>query len=427
MTGRTSNLLDQAAPEKSAAGAETASRARRLRVASVCTLFPTDAEPHKGIFVARRVSHVAQIADVRAIQPIPWFPLLRPVRATSPASGCLAPAPEQPRMFYLPGALKRLDGKWLARSIEPLLRRWRDEGGLDLVDAHFGYPEGVGAVLAAGRLGIPVFATLRGNEQVYLRQPAIRGQLLDALQRCHGVVAVSRRLCDAVCDAGVDREKVRVIPNAVDRRLFSPSDQGAARAALGLPAESPVIVSVGQLVRGKGHDVLVRAVHRLRFKHPDVVLAIVGGASYERDWPRSLESLIASLDMKGTVRLAGARPPDEVARWLCAGDVFGLCTEREGCCNSVLEALACGRPVVTTAAGDNAVYVVPSENGYIVAHDDVDAVCSALDAALTREWDSGRISGSLPRDGWDGVARRVVEFFSERLHRDSCGSPAPGA
>lgn len=401
---------------------------RRLRIASVCTLFPTDAEEHKGIFVARRVSQLAKVADVQAIQPLPWFPVLRPQRESISATSNDTLNIVRRRMFYVPGVMKHLDGRWLARSILPVLKQLRDESGLDLVDAHFGYPEGVGAVLAAERLGIPVFVTLRGNEQVYLKQPAIRSQLVEALHACRGIIAVSHGLRNVVVEAGINANKIRVISNAVDRGQFCPGDKRAARIELDLPKHSPVIVSVGQLVSGKGHDVLIRAVEELRRRHPDVVLAIIGAASYERDVPAKLRTLIESLQMADTVLLVGPQSPERVAQWLRAADIFALCTRREGCCNAVLEALACGVPVVTTDAGDNRRFVDPPANGYIAPFDDPAAICSTLEVALDRKWNRAQISNSLPPDGWEGVARAVLEFFHSRLQSndESRGGKAHG-
>lgn len=415
MSVPTASRTESVSPRDANASAEMAPAARRrLRIASVCTLFPTETEPHKGVFVARRAARLSHLADVRALHPLPWFPVLRP-RAKNQAGEFANLQILRRRMFYLPGALKRLDSRWLARCITPVLEQWYKESGLDLVDAHFGYPEGVGAVMAARRLGLPVFITMRGNEQRYLKQPVIRGQLVDALHACDGIIAVGATLRDAAVSAGIDASKIEVIPNAVDRGQFSPGDKCAARAALGLPEESPVIVSVGQLVSGKGHHVLIQAMHELRRQHPDVVLAIIGGPAYERDYPRKLRSLVDSLDLSVTVRFEGNQSPATVAQWLQAADVFSLCTEREGCCNAVLEAVACGLPVVTTPAGDNAVYVQDDENGYLVEPGDANALGSAIDAALQRTWNSEVISGRLSRDGWDGVARRVLDFFHTRL------------
>jgi teichuronic acid biosynthesis glycosyltransferase TuaC len=107
-----------------------------------------------------------------------------------------------------------------------------------------------------------------------------------------------------------------------------------------------------------------------------------------------------------------------VVEWLRAADVFALATEREGCCNAVLEALATGVPVVTTPAGDNAQYVKPGQNGLLVPIGDSAALAAALAQALaSHAWNAAEISRSLHSavGNWTDVATRVLQFFSQRL------------
>lgn len=387
-----------------------------MKIASVCTLYPTRTKPHAGVFVQRRLEALARLAEVRLLKPVPWFPLLRrPRRFESAAGAALSPRVLVRPMFYIPGVLKGLDGRWLRRAVLPVLRQWREEQGVELIDAHFGYPEGVGCVQAAGRLGLPVFVTLRGSEASYLRDAWIGPQLVAALRACTGIVAVSHSLKQAVESAGVDAAKVRVIPNAVDDTVFHPSDRDLARGRLKLPANKQVIISVGQLVHRKGHHTLLKAFALLRRKRPRVELVIVGGRSYERSYPSFVETLARDLGVADAVRLVGALPPGDVARWLQAADVFALATQREGCCNAVLEALACGLPVVTTEAGDNAVYVDSPRNGLIAAMEDPEAFADALEIVMGNVWDADAIARRVTGKGWHDVAESVLGFFEERL------------
>src|SRR5439155_2781011 len=145
----------------------------------------------------------------------------------------------------------------------------------------------------------------------------------------------------------------RVIPNAVDRELFRLGDRNAARAALGIAAGGRLIVCVGMLVQGKGQHLLLRALARLRLRHPDLRLALVGGPAHEPGYLRSRQKMVAELALGDAVHMTGSQSPQQVVQWLQAADLFALPTFDEGCCNAVLEAMACGLPVVTTPAGDN--------------------------------------------------------------------------
>lgn len=394
-----------------------------MRIVSVCRVLPSPDHPAAGAFVLRRLAAMADRADVQVIQPVPFLPIVRPLPSWAREASHVAASVtiEHAPMPYVPGALKSLDARWLERSVHPKLAALHAARAIDAIDAHFGYPDGVGCVRAAQRLRIPVFVTLRGMEVDAIRHPRIGPQLARALRQASGCIAVSYSLRDLAVGAGVDPEHVLVAPNAVDRTSFRPGDRAAARSQLGLPASSPLIVSVGHLIAGKGHGVLIRALATLRQTRPDARLAIIGGPAYEPDHPRALAQIARETGLQDAVTFVGAVKPDAVGRWLQAADVFALATEREGCCNSVLEALAVGLPVVTTPAGDNPRFVQDGVNGQIVGIGDVAATAAALAGVLGRAWDAEAISRALAVGSWSEVAAQVLAFMAARRRR----IPAP--
>lgn len=390
---------------------------RRLRVASVCTVFPSRALPHHGIFVKRRLDGLADFAEVRVLRPVPWFPGLRGRRTVCRDADSNGLPVYERRMFYLPGVLQQTTAWWLQRAIAPTLAEWARTDALDLIDAHFGYPEGVGSWAAARRLDVPLFVTVRGNEAWYIRRPGFRQQLLAALQGATGIVAVSHSLRELLIGAGVDGEKITVIPNGLTTDVFHPGPQAEARAALGLPADRRFIISVGRLEPRKGCEALIRAFQNACRRHDDIELLFVGGAEGHARYAQALKRQVAAEQIEGRVHFVGPQRPARVADWLRASDVFAQPSRREGCCNAVLEALACGLPVVTTAVGDNARYVSPDRNGYAVDPEHDDALGDALSEALSRAWDNARIAREACGADWRSVGRAVNGFFQECLGR----------
>lgn len=392
----------------------------RLRVLSVSSLYPTQSHPQYGVFVQRRLKALAEHVDVSVLRPVPWFPFYRPYSAgeRSQQNGLQV---ADHRMFYLPKFMKHWDSDWLKRCVEPQIRLRKAAGEVDLIDAHFGFPTGVGCVNAARRLELPVFVTIRGVEQEELREPAIRKRMVEGLNRATGCIAVSDVLKKEVVAAGVREENVKVIPNAVDSEAFGLASRDPAREHLGIPVDRSLIVCVGNLKRVKRHEVLIKAVQKTMSEHSSVHLAILGATVSDNGYTTELMQLVRDLNLENVVTFAGEQSAEDVAKWLHAADVFSLATAREGCCNAVLEALACGRPVVTTPAGDNERYVDPPRNGLIVPFDDPQALADGLCDALEREWDEEAISHSVRTRGWDDVARETIEFFEERLelHRST--------
>ncbi|MBV6416821.1 MAG: D-inositol-3-phosphate glycosyltransferase [Steroidobacteraceae bacterium] len=388
-----------------------------LRVASVCRTLPIPTAPGAGVFVLRRLAAMAETSDIRILQPVPCLPPLRrlPDWARSPTREIHGRTIHHAAMWYLPGLLKPLDARWLERAILPRLRMWHRQKPIDVVDAHFGYPDGVGCVRAARRLGLPVFVTIRGFEAERMEMPGIGKQITEALIAANGCISVSHSLRDKMLDHGVPAERIVVIPNAVDREIFRPGDKMSARQALSMSTDGELVVSVGHLVSLKRHDVVLRAIGRLRRRGRPVRLAIIGGADYEPEYPTTLRRLAVDLGVERHVQFVGAVEPVRVADWLRAADVFALGTRREGCCNAILESLATGTPVVTTPVGDNPHFIKDGENGTLVPVGDDEAMARAIELALGRDWDHRMISARLEVGGWSTVGREVLAYIEDRL------------
>ena len=387
-----------------------------LRILSVCRTLPEPQAPGAGIFVFNRLKAMSAYASVRVMQPVPHFPAVRPLPtwALAGSRDWEGVRIHHEPMFYVPGVAKTLDGFWLSRSVRRHLSR-DPSSTCDLVDAHFGYPDGVGCVRAAQQRNIPVFVTIRGLEADRMREPRIGGQIIDSLNAATGCISVSHSLRKVMIDHGVAGERIAVIPNAVDRTIFHPGDRREARHQLGLETDRRMVLSVGYLIRRKRHDVLLRAFALLADTNPDVDLVIVGDEGHEPDTPAQLRALVRSLGILDRVRFVGGVAPSIVATWMRAADVFGLATAREGCCNAVLESLATGLPVVTTPVGDNPYYVHAGCNGIVSPVDDAPALAGALESALATSWDSAAISSGLDVGTWNNVAERVLGEFSRRL------------
>jgi glycosyltransferase involved in cell wall biosynthesis len=264
-----------------------------VRVLSVCRYLPDPGSPAAGGFVFERLAAMAALTPVTILQPVPYFPVLRPLPgwAGEPGHEHAGRRIEHAPMFYLPGLLKSLDATWLERSVRRALPGLGGAAAFDVVDAHFGYPDGVGCVRLARRDGLPVFVTVRGLETDVVEDPSTGPQLVRALNEATGVISVSHSLRDLLVSRGVEASQFRVIPNAVDRQRFRPGDRSEARARLGIPPDAPLVVCVGNLIELKRHHVLIEAFARLRATWPTAQLAIIGGGEAEPAYEARLRRL----------------------------------------------------------------------------------------------------------------------------------------
>lgn len=386
-----------------------------MRILVFTTVFPSAAHPLHGLFVAERIRHASPYAQIRIVSPVPWF-RRRPAAPRQQAEEAIS----HPPFFYLPGLFKSLDGLLLFLSALPTVRRLRRHFDFDLIDAHFGFPDGVAAVLLASWCQRPVTVTLRGSELDKAHYKLRRAALGWALRRADRVIAVSGELAALAMSLGVTPDRVRVIGNGVDLQRFRPIDRTAARRSLGIADAATLIVSVGHLAKVKGFHVVLRALPELATTHAAIRFVIVGGpvASSGR-YPAELSAEIARLGLADRVTITGSVPPEDVAQWLSAADVFVLASDREGSPNALREALACGCPVVAGDVGD-ARQIVGEHSGIMVADRTSPAHWrDALLAAFRTSWDRRAIRADAERHTWADVAARVATEWQACIARDA--------
>lgn len=370
-----------------------------MKLLTFSTLYPNAAAPSHGVFVENRLAAwLASSGDqAKVIAPIPWFPFSARIFGRYARFAAAPPAEirrgievRHPRYFIPPKIGMDYAPSSLARALEKAARALLAEGSdFDLVDAHYLYPDGVAAVRAARALGKPVVITARGSDVTLLPSfPKQRSMILDALAKADAVVAVAAALKDELVRLGAPAEKITVLRNGVDLSRFRPADRDEIRARMNL--EGPVVASVGGLIGRKGHDVVIRALAAM----PEATLLVVGEGEEES----ALKSLAAAIGVADRVRFIGAVPHEALADIYNVADALALASTREGWPNVVLEAMACGTPVVAANAGGAAEAVGAPEAGRIVSKRTPEAFAEAL-----RE-----IVGTADRD----ATRRYAEQFS---------------
>jgi len=381
-----------------------------LRVLAITKIFPNAAEPLSAPFNRQQFAALAKRCDLRVMATLPWFPGAGLLARWSSA-GKLAQVPRHeeiegipvshPRTLFVPRLAHGAWGPLYAASIAPALLRHR--GQVDVVLGSWAYPDGFAAVIAAQMLQVPCVVKLHGSDiNVIAKLPGPRRLTQWALPRAARVVAVSRALADEVALLGVPRERVAIVMNGVDAELFHPADRAAARAELGLP-DGPLALYVGNLKPEKGVLDLLRAWASV----PRGTLAVVGGGPAQA----ALEEAAAPFGDR--VRLLGPQPLPRIPRWMAACDVLVLPSHAEGTPNVILEALACGRRVVSTAVGGVPDLLTRPELGALVPARDPDALGAALARELAATYDPAEVARLGARGGWEASAAALHAVLAE--------------
>ncbi|HVY62097.1 MAG TPA: glycosyltransferase, partial [Planctomycetota bacterium] len=193
-----------------------------MRVLVFTTVYPSAARPVHGLFVHERIRHLARHADVRVVAPEPWWPLRRPEGRAPAVETREGLEVHHPTFWYVPGFLKALDGLFLFLSALACVARIRRAGfDFDVIDAHFGYPDGFAAALLGWWLRRPFSVTLRGTEPLISRSRLRRALFRWTLRRAAARIAVAEPLAEqARALAGVE---VVTVANGVDAGRFAPA------------------------------------------------------------------------------------------------------------------------------------------------------------------------------------------------------------
>jgi len=403
----------------------TATPSRRLRILVIATLFPNPVQPVHGVFVLRRMRHVADICDVHILAPIAWFPWATTVfqryrqRIGIPTSATLDGLNvEYPRFLSIPRYWKPLDPLFLFLAIWWRARILQRTFDFDVIDAHLAWPDGYAALLLARLLGKPLTVTLRGHDINEL--PRFRGrrrQIVSVLQHADRTVAVAEALRQEAIVLGCSADNSLTISNGVLTNVFSPQDQAEARRGLNLDPARRLILSVGHLVERKGHHLIVEALGLLSQRgYNDVDLAIVGGAGEEGNALGMVQAAIDRHGLAGRVHLAGARRNEELPSWYSAASVMCLASSKEGWANVLLESLACGTPVVATNVWGTPEVICSPDLGVLVDRT-AESIAAGLEQAFNTSWDMQRLVSYARGHSWPDVAKRVEAAYRVAMAR----------
>lgn len=384
-----------------------------MKILVVTNLFPTPWDPRRGAFNRQQFQRLGDRHDVDVLTAVDFRE-----RAGGPKEDVRVPGVRTDHFtFYHPPGFAR----FLNALCFFACMMWQRGGELrraryDVMLASWAYPDAAGAAWVARLLGIPYVVKVHGSDlnvqaESRLRRPQIRS----ALRGAGGIIAVSRALAAKANALGARREAVEAIYNGVDTKLFHRGDRRAARARLGLPPEVPVVLYAGNLKATKGCHDLIEAFPALVRRHHDARLVYVGDGPCRAN----LEDRAASLCCAPAVRFAGAVDHAALADWFVAADVLCLPSHNEGVPNVILEAMACGTPVVASSVG-GIPEVLPAHAGILVPPHQPHELGVALVEAFERHFDPAAIAAHAATFRWD----ENIDRLERMLGRVAAGSPA---
>lgn len=362
-----------------------ASAPGQLRVLTLTPFYPSEGDDATGCFVAEPLEALVRtgiVNTVFAAQPV-YRSRTRPSPSGVPAKWV--------RYFSLPGGFGLpTAGAFLFARLVGMMRELQRNHTIDLIHAHAPLPCGHAAMLLHAELGLPYVVSVHGldafsTEQVHGRAGRWCRSISQRLYRSsRRVICVSEHVREQVLEGTGPGCRTSVVYNSVNPDLFLPGKQ---------TAPEKVILSVGNLIPIKGHDVLIRAVAAIAAEFPAVSLEIIGEGP-ERS---KLETLAAQLGLAGRVRFLGRKSRGEVAAAMQRCTVFALPSRYEALGCVYLEAMAVGKPVIGCRGQGIAEVIQHGSNGFLVGPDNEKELSLAL-AMLLRDQSRRENLGAAARD-----------------------------
>lgn len=396
-------------------------KSSRYRVLVLARSYPNNLLPELGLWVRHLVHQCSSFCELKVISPVPYFPSIKGFERYSRFRKIIGHSFENGievyhppflvgpgRSLYISEALSYYLG---IRSTVDKIHRDFD---FNLIHAHFTYPDGIVAARLGLHYRVPVVITEHGlwRPNGIEKQRLVLWQAIWAARKCAYIIAVSNSVRDSIIHFTDQPEKVRVIPIGVDGSIFTARQNGDL-------TNKNQVLYVGFINFNKGIDLLLKAFDRVIKRRPNTKLVLVGGGFYNDTMKqeKQLRSMAEDIGLDRHVEFAGIKSPAEVAKYMKESALLVLPSRAESFGAVLVEALACGTPVVATKCGGPE-DIVNDKVGILVTKEDDNALALAINQVLDNghHYNPAQLRAySLEKFAWERIAHRVIDLYSKAL------------
>lgn len=273
----------------------------------------------------------------------------------------------------IPGVRGLMFKKNAKKALENLL----EKVDIDIIHGHYLFPAGAAAVEVGNEHGIKTYVTAHGSEmfEVYKKQPLMRSTIKNVLKKADRVFAVSNALKHEIIATGVTgiSDKTSICWNSVDIDKFSLKENDSFKQENKL-VDKPIVLFVGNLIRRKNVESLIEA---KKIANSDYYLVIVGdGPLYKK-----LNKKVEDENVRDVI-FTGSR--NDVENIIPSCDVLVLPSFSESFGIVLIEALACGKPVIGSDVG-GITEIINEDVGLLINPNKVSSIASAIDKVINDE------------------------------------------
>jgi len=365
----------------------------------ITNLFPLPWEPNRATFNRQQFAQLDNEFNKSVLVPIAfteWFSHRKEIKQTEN----LRYVP----YFYLPKVGRRFYSVFMFLSILMHSGWWLFTKKPKVILASWAFPEAVAASWLSKLFSCRFFFKVHGSDiNLHGKIPARAKQIVKTAKRASGILSVSNALADEMVDMGIERGKISVIYNGVDHQKF-----GVATEA---PLSGDYLLYVGNLKHDKGVIELIKGFASICDNFPGLTL-VFAGSGIEK---KHLTELSTTLNITDKVNLLGSVEHHKLPALITHAKALALPSYNEGVPNVVLEAMACGTPVLATKVGGIPEVVNEKTCGILIEPRCEIAVANGLTYLLNQPWNKDKIKDQSNRFTWENNKRQLIELLSVNI------------
>src|SRR3990167_4369574 len=387
----------------------------KIKVLFISSLFPNGENPTLATFNKQQIMYLSEFCEIKVVAPIMWFPFLKKGKISyHEFLGEIEVF--HPNAFYIPKFARFLYGLFYFLSIIRCIKRILKNFDFEIIYTNWLYPDSFAAMLIAKLFQKPFVVCALGTDvNVYMKYPLRKRMILTTIRKSTKTLTVSKALKEKIVEQGIPPEHIEVLYDGVDKKIFNPQDKNRVREKLGLTPPFPLILYVGNLKIWKGVDYLIDALKILVSQKKEIKLCLIGDGS-ER---KSLEKKVRRENLCNRVYFEGRKQHKDISLWMNASDLLCLPSLMEGVPNVMLEAWACGIPVVATKVGGIPEILNDQNYGIMVEPQDSASLAQALLEGLSKNWDIEKIKQHSLEFSWEENAKKLFKIL--KLQIEKCG------
>jgi len=281
----------------------------------------------------------------------------------------------------------------------------------DLIHSHFISPAGFAGAKIKEYYDVPLVITGHGGD-VYIelseKNKNRDTKVIKSLSIADKIITTSKINYKILKELpGIIEENLIIIKNGYDEKKFFPMNKNMLQTELGIPDNKFIVLSIGNLVKIKGHKYLIEAINELVKENLEVYCIIIGKGD-----PDILRKQISSLGLENHIRIINGIPHKKVPKWLNACDLFVLPSLNEGSPTVIPEAWGCGKPVIASSVGGIPDLFQDVNVGILIPPASSKKLSYAIKEGINTQWDSKEILNHSRQFTWNRIAEQLLEIYN---------------